>query len=70
MMNIKFKTIKKVVNNIQSLKSKMNLKSILRFGKYHDQMKYRRQIGNFQFEVDPFSKTAQGRAFIRHEALL
>ena len=36
----------------------------------YDEMNYRRQSVNFQFEEVAFSKGAQSKVFIMHEALL
>ena len=59
-----------MINKLQTLKDKLKLKIRHLFSKYYDELIYRKQSGNFQFEEDPFSKSVQGIAKIIHEGLL
>ena len=49
-----------MIQNIQSLTGKTELKFYKIKSKYYDEMNIRRQNGTFQFEEDPFCKNVQG----------
>ena len=70
MANGKYETIEDMINKRQSSKGKAKLKFYQIIGTYYDEMKTRRQSGDFQFEEDTFSKSAQTFIEIHHEALL
>ena len=68
--NIKYDTSQDMINKVEQLKGKTNLKFYQKVGKYYDEMNYRRQSGYFRFEEDVFSKSVQGIAEIMHGILL
>ena len=55
-----------MINKLQQLKSKTNLKFYKNISTYYKEMKNK----NFQSQEDPFSKNAQGISRIYHEVLL
>ena len=56
--------------NIQHSKSKTKLKFDQNLSNYYDEMTYRRQSNDFQFEEDPFIKIADGISKSYHEVLM
>ena len=59
-----------MINKLQSLKNKTNLDFYRNISHYYDEMNNRRQSGNFQFEVDPFSEIVQSVGKFYHEIML
>ena len=47
-----------MIKKIQNLKGKIKIKFYENISNHYDEMIYSRQIGNFQFEEDPFSEDA------------
>ena len=70
MMNRKINIIENMLDRLQRLKAKTKLKVHRKISDRYDQMKYLGQNPIFQFQEDPFNKSAQGIAFIRQEVLL
>ena len=69
MVNKKFKTREEKINKTLSSNSRTKLKIHQNSSKCYHQMNNMRQTNVFQFEEDHFSKGAQGRALLMHEAL-
>ena len=69
MVNTTYNSTQDMIKKIESSKRK-NLKLYLNISKYYDEKYNGRQIDNFQFEEDPFSKNVEGIGKIYHEVLL
>ena len=69
MMNTKLKSIEGKIFKLQNLKGETTLKLHQVFTNFCDELDFQRQCGDFHFEEDPFTKSAQGITMIRHEAL-
>ena len=59
-----------MINKLQQLKVKTKLRFYRSINIHYDEMIYRRQIGYFQFEDDPFIRIAQCIAKIMHKVCL
>ena len=70
MANTTYSSSEDMKKKLQMLKSKIKLKFYRNLSNYYDKMNIRKQSGAFQFEEDPFSKTAQSIRKIYHEVLL
>ena len=55
-VNAEYNSWHDMIDNLQSLKVKTNLKNYPNSSNYYDEMKYRRQSGTFQIEENLFSK--------------
>ena len=60
MVNGKYDTTRDMIDKLQSLKWKTNLKFYQNKSNYYNEMNYRWQSNTFQFEEDLFSKNVQG----------
>ena len=56
-----------MIIKLQKLQGKTKLKVYQKRRNYYDEMNYRRQSGNFQFEEDLFSRNFQGTSKIYQE---
>ena len=59
-----------MIIKLQNLKGKTEVKIYQLISKFYDEMNFRRQSGNVQFEGDLFSKSVQGISKVYHEVLL
>ena len=66
MVNTNYNSTDDMINNLQSLKGKINLKLYKNKSNYYNEMKHE----NFQTQEDPFAKNAQGISKTHHEVLL
>ena len=66
MMNIKYITIEDMITKLQSLRGETKLKFNEDFCNFYNELKYRRQSGNFHFQEVAFGKNAQDVAMIMH----
>ena len=69
-LKLNFETISDMINKMQSIKDKTELKYWQKICDCFDQVKDITQSGHFQFGEDPFSKNVQSLAFLLNEALL
>ena len=60
MANTTYNSTQEMIDKLQSLKGKTKLKSFKIISNYYDEMNFRRQSGNLEFEEDPFSKGVRG----------
>ena len=66
MVNTTYNTTEGMIDKLQQLKFKVNVKFYKNISNYYREMKNK----NFQTQEDPFSKNAQGINKIYHEVLL
>ena len=66
MVNTTYNSSEDIIDKLQSLKRKTNLKFYKNISDYYIYMKN----NNFQTQEDPFSKDAEGISKIYHEVLL
>ena len=66
MVNTNYNSTEDMIDKLQSLKGKTNLKFYKNINNYYIEMKNK----NFQTQEDPFAKNAQGISKIYHEVLL
>ena len=70
MVKTKYNSTEGMINKLQELKGTIKLKLHQNLSNYYDEMNYKRQNFNFQFEEDPLSKGTRGISKICHEVLL
>ena len=66
MVSTKYNSTEDMIDKVQELKGKTQLKFYKNLKNYYNEMKNR----NFQTQEDPFSKNAQGLSKIYHQVLL
>ena len=59
-----------MINKLENLKGKTKLKFYQNISNYYDEMNFRRQKGNFQFEEETFSKGVQSISKDYHDLLI
>ena len=59
--NLKYRTIEEMINQLQKLKGKTNLKLKKTIRKHYDEMNYLRQKEKLHFEDDALNKSAQAK---------
>ena len=70
MNNTKYSATQDMIIKLQELKGKTKLKFYQNTSNHYDEMKIRRQSGNYQFAEDPFSKKGECISKIYHEVFL
>ena len=59
-----------MITKLQQLNCKTKVKFYYNTNNFYDEMKNRRQSGNFRFEEDPLSKDVRGIGKFYHEVIL
>ena len=67
MVNTTDNSTQDMINKLQRLKGKTEVKFYQKIGSYYVEMEIKRQGGTLQFEEDPSSKNVQGIGKIYHE---
>ena len=70
MFSAKYNSPQDMIDNLQSVKCKTNLKIYPNICNYYDEMKYRKQSGTFQFEEDLFNKNEERISKLYLEVIL